>query len=284
MVFALAFPVAAYAALTVFPQTLTATLLLLILLVLLEKQTNAVSPQRAVALGFLSGTAILVTPALQLILAGGVLVLWALRILSIRPLLIATVTAALVLLPWIARNWMVMGQPLMATSSGWVLLLGNSKNAAPGTSVTDVSEYASDAGDLSETGRNEYFRTAAIDWIKANPAEATVLYFRKLLQFFNFREQYGTEGVGGASVQTALFISYYPLLILMAINLLWAPSRNEIFLFLLYLGAGAAYAFFITRIRYRIPFDYILIVLAAVAVDKLTSARSNGKMAYRSAG
>lgn len=284
IVFALAFPVAAYAALTLFPQTLTTTLLLLILLLLFEKQTNSVSPQRAVTLGFVSGIAILVTPALLLILVGGGLVLWGLRILSIRPLLIASIAACLVVSPWIARNWMVMGRPLMATSSGWVLLLGNSKNAAPGTSVTDVSEYASNTDNLREIERDEYFRTAAIDWIKANPVDATLLYFRKLFQFFNFSEQYGTEGIGGVWVRTALFLSYYPLLILMVMNLFitrsWTLSRHEIFLFLLYLGAGAAYAIFITRIRYRIPFDYIVIVLAAIAVDKLTSARSNGKIAH----
>ena len=58
----------------------------------------------------------------------------------------------------------------------------------------------------------------------------------------------------------------------------WTLSRHEIFLFLLYLGAAAAYAIFITRIRYRIPFDYIVIILAAIAIDKLTSARSNDRL------
>ena len=154
-------------------------------------------------------------------------------------------------------------------SRGWVLLLGNSKNAAPGSSVPDVSEYTRSADGLDEIGRNEFFRTAAIDWIKANPTQAIVLYIRKFLQFFNFTEQYGTEGVGGVRVRAAVFFSYYPLLILMLVNLCitrWSRlSRHEIFLFLLYLGTAAAYAMFITRIRYRIPFDYIVIVLAAIA-------------------
>jgi hypothetical protein len=271
---ALVLPVAAYAALTLFPQTLTATVLLLILLVLFEKPTDSISFRRAISLGILSGVALLITPALLLILAGGALVLWSLRILSLRPLLIASIVACFVLLPWIARNWIVMGHPLLATSSGWVLLLGNSTNAAPGNSVTDVSEYAHNIDNLGEIERNEYFRAAAIDWIKTNPLQAGILYFRKLLQFFNFYEQYGTEGVGGIWVRAALFLSYYPLLILAVMNVFIMQScrlsRREIFLFLLYLGAGAAYAIFITRIRYRIPFDYIVIILAAVAVDKLT--------------
>ena len=282
LVFALAFPVAAYAALALFPQTLTTTLLLLILLLLFTKQTNSVSSQRAATLGSLSGLAILVSPALLTILAGGALVLWSLPILSIRSLLVASILACLILSPWIARNWIVMGRPLMATSGGWVLLAGNSKNAAPGNSVTDVSDYRSDPENLSEIELDDFFRTAAIDWIKANPVQAIVLYFRKLFQFFNFREQYGTEGVGGVWVQAALLLSYYPLLILMVMNLFimqsWTLSRHEIFLFLLYLGAAAAYAIFITRIRYRIPFDYIVIILAAIAIDKLTSARSNDRL------
>ena len=280
---ALVFPVAAYAALTLFPQTLTATFLLLILLLLFEMQTNTISLQRAVTLGTLSGIAILVTPALLLILAGAGILLWGLRLLSIRPLLIATIAACLVVSPWIARNWLVMGQPLMATSSGWVLLLGNSKNAAPGSSVPDVYEYTSRTDGLGEIERNEFFRTAAIEWIKANPTQAIVLYIRKFLQFFNFTEQYGTEGVGGVRVQAAVFLSYYPLLILMLVNLCitrWSKlSRREIFLFLFYLGAAAAYAMFITRIRYRVPLDYIVVVLAAIAIDKLT--RAPGKFAHK---
>jgi hypothetical protein len=51
-------------------------------------------------------------------------------------------------------------------------------------------------------------------------------------------------------------------------------SALEVLLLALYLGAGLAYAVYFTRIRFRLPFDWLLI-----ALDALFLARVLGRVA-----
>ena len=273
LVLALSFPIFAYAALTLYPQTITSTLFLLFLCILLDRAPGRFSPMRAVCLGTVAGISILVTPPVGGVLAGVTILSWILRVLPLRAIAPILLTACLILAPWVARNWMIFGRPIVGTMVGANLLFGNSENTEPSLSNPDISRYSEAARGLTELEVDDYFRNAAVAWIRENPGRAAKLYIGKVLQFFNFRERYATKGVGGELASLAMFATYYPLLIFAFANFIllkWRPlSREEIILFLAYAGGAAAYAVFVVRLRYRIPFDYAIVVLAGVAISKM---------------
>lgn len=281
--FALGFPILAYTALTLYPQTLTATLLLLCLLLLFDRAPGPLALGRTLGLGVFAGALILVTPAMILILAAMAILSWFSRILTLSALLTIVVITNLALTPWLFRNWIVLGEPVIATSGGTNLLLGNSESARPDFGgFSELSRYDEAVKNLPEIERDAYYRTVAINWVKANPGKALKLYFGKLLHYFKFREQYLTKEVGGQLAALVMFITYYPLLILASANFFlfrrWPLSRQELILSAIYLGSAAVYAVFITRIRYRVPFDYLIIVLAAIAINKIQRDILNPKL------
>ena len=74
-----------------------------------------------------------------------------------------------------------------------------------------------------------------------------------------------------------MLFTYGPLLALLVVRLMLIrrlPLTDLEVLFLsLYLAAGMAYAIFFTRIRYRLPFDWLLIALDAIFVARVIAGR-----------
>ena len=67
-----------------------------------------------------------------------------------------------------------------------------------------------------------------------------------------------------------MFITYYPLLVTALIRcLLWrkyAFSWPEVLMYALYFGSAFISAIVYTRIRYRIPFDFLLIAMVSIFI------------------
>ena len=270
----LLYPLFAYAALRAYPQTLTATLLLLTFFLLFCFTAMTTCSRKSIGVGVLAGLSVLTTPPMALILTGVAAVALILRLASLRSVLGAAAIACVLTAPWLARNWIVFDRAILATTGGITFLEGNSENSQPDISDPGIiSRYIEATKDFDEMTRNDYFTEAALDWIKKNPRPAAKLYIRKMLQFFNYREKYATADTGGFLAEVVLFAMYYPLLILAITNLFfarrWKISREEILLFATYLGSAAFYAAFLVRLRYRIPFDTIVVMLAAVALGRI---------------
>jgi 4-amino-4-deoxy-L-arabinose transferase-like glycosyltransferase len=276
LIFAFGYPIFAYTALTVYPQTLTATLFLVAIMLLFGRgEDKSVSFGSAFILGLLWGLLILVTPVMVLILAGVALISVFLAVVHFRHIVIVGVVACVTLAPWVVRNWVVLGSPTIATNGAEVFYLGNSADTIPELGrPLDADRYTGAAKEFTkEMDRDAFFRKSAMTWIEEHPKQAFVLYLAKLSHFFGFREEFETKNVATEAAAIVMFLSYYPLLALAMCNVfMWRwrpPSRKEIMLYLIYLGGAAAYAIFFTRIRYRIPFDYLLVVVAAVGLSKL---------------
>ena len=67
-----------------------------------------------------------------------------------------------------------------------------------------------------------------------------------------------------------MLITYGPLLLTFIVRLLFSRkfrlSALEVLLIILYIGSALSSALFFTRIRFRIPFDFLLIMLVAIFV------------------
>lgn len=254
----LLYPLFLYAALRLYPQTMTAFafVLFLYLCFAVEEKSWAVTvAAAAVGLALTMATPIfLPLVALNAVFA-----------FPVRRLALIACVLGLGIAGWIVRNDIVLGEATFATNSGINLLVGNSPYAAPSLGRhTDLSAYSEGARGLDEVARNTYYREQAVDWIASNPQAAFTRYLRKLVNFFNFENQLRTESEQTRLRSVVLFLSYYgaavPSLLFAAAALRrhrWARVA-----LLNYFGTALLYSIFFNRIRFRIPADYLLFMMA----------------------
>jgi cation transport ATPase len=148
--------------------------------------------------------------------------------------------------------------------------------------MADISQYRAQAGLRAdnEAERDAFFKEAAISWIRENPSEAMSLYVAKWLNHWNFTNETKTMGAAPLAGQTLLFVSFYPLLAIAGLRLIWwrkVPlSPAEGLLYLLVIVNAFVSAIFFTRVRFRLPFDGLLIALAAIAIGHWLEMRRVG--------
>jgi hypothetical protein len=177
--------------------------------------------------------------------------------------------------PWTVRNYVRFETFIpVSTNSGYNLLLGNSENARPNSGVNvDLTRYTLPAERMNEVERDDYFKRNAVRWVVEQPLSALRLYARKVLNYFNFRNQLATSSESSSSRDLVMFITYYPLLALSIVRLFFRKrytlSKREVLLYIFYFGNAFLSAVFFTRLRFRIPFDFVLIAIASIFLGNL---------------
>ncbi|MDB9970314.1 hypothetical protein OAD77_06065, partial [Porticoccaceae bacterium] len=101
--------------------------------------------------------------------------------------------------------------------------------------------------------------------MKDNPGRVVKLYFGRVANYFASSNRLGTNSESSDIRSWILFLSYYSLLILALLRIpllyIFALRREEIFLWVIYFGNAFTSAIFLTRIRYRSPFDALLVLI-----------------------
>jgi hypothetical protein len=184
-----------------------------------------------------------------------------------------------VVLPWSVRNLVVMGAPVtVSTNSGRNLLLGNAEGTSMDSgTLVDLGEADVEALKLGEVERDRYYRDAALKAMCADPVGTLRLYGLKLLNYFNYRSGLATASEAAWWKDAVMLATYAPLLALLLIRLALARrfplERVEWLLLVLYVGNAFLAAVFFTRLRFRIPFDWMLIALDVLFVGRCIAAR-----------
>lgn len=113
--------------------------------------------------------------------------------------------------------------------------------------------------------------------LKKEPLRYINLYILKVINYFNFRNELATKTESSKFRDLLMLVTYYPFVALTLIRLLLItkfPIQNdEIFMLVLYLSSAFVTAIFFTRIRFRIPFDYLLIVISALLISRLVETK-----------
>jgi hypothetical protein len=245
---------------------------------------------RNVLLGGLAwGLLILAIPTFLFILCWFVLwLLWKRHSFRKKVFLFA-LPMILVLGVWTARNYAVFHSLFfVATNSGINLLQGNSENSSMDSdTLTDISKYTHVASGMSEVESDRFYRAAALAWTKEHPGAAARLYAAKLVEYFSFTERTATQNVATELEQPhwrtpIMLFTYEPLLLLLlcriAIARKYPLSELEVLFVGLYFVNAPFAAMFYSRIRYRLPMDWILLLLDAgmiqIILSRLSSRRT----------
>jgi hypothetical protein len=270
------YPVLFYTAGTLYPQTLSAFLFVGALNLLLITPRNLILN---LCSGFVFGALILVVPTFLLTLGIVVLVARFLKIIRWQDVLMITLAACLVVGTWTLRNAVTFHRFVpVASNSGVNLLMGNNERATPYEAAANIGmepyyQQNTKLG-LDEFQGDQFYKDAALNWIKAHPGQALTLYFEKVLNFFNIMNVY----VPGNHVEIPLWkqvlmaASYLLLLGLLGWRLgdirRFPLIPREKLLLAVYILSAFTSAIFFTRIRHRLPYDYLIIAIIALNLSR----------------
>ncbi len=198
-----------------------------------------------------------------------------------------TIAAALVVvLPWVVRNAIVMGRPiLMTTHGGYTLLLGNNPNFyrevvdQPWGTVWDGSKgegqevwaasinlRLDEAGVTSEVARDRWMGRLAREHIREQPGmfvRACLLRFRR---FWSLAPQGGTGSTIPPSVRQPIAVFYGGVFLLAAIGLLrviFSKPDRWVPLILLIVTFVSVHLVYWSNARMRSPVVPVISLLAA---------------------
>jgi hypothetical protein len=272
-----------YTAGTLYPQTLAGVLLVTVVVLLASKRLGWLAS--GLLLGLLFGW--LALSVVHFLFSCIVVAVWMLvartewrlssRVGAVTVMTVVTVSMVGI---WVLRNESVLGAPVLTTNGGITLLHGNSEKAGYNSGAsTDISAYMPRDTGLTELQLDRYYQRRAVDYIRSNKGRAIRMYALKVLNWFNYRNDLAQKSESSRTKDALMFITYVPLLLLFAARLLLAGrfrlSRLEALLVALYLSNAFAYAVWHTRIRYRLPYDLLLIAVVAPFIGNLSSAAVN---------
>lgn len=283
----LAYPLVMYAATLLYPQVL-GCLLLSIVILLLTPDRLKVSDVVLAALCY--GILILAIPYFTLLLPVFSLYLLlrngSIKRLSWQPAILMFVASLLVVAPWTARNYRNFHVLVpVSANNGKNLFIGNSPITTPTSGRTaDVMPLCKGVHPgMTEYAFDSTMRACAVDWIRHNPREAAQLYAGKVMNYFNYRNDIATPGESAAWRDWLVFATYYPLLLLALARAVlvrrYPLHRAEILIYVLYFANAFGSAIFFPRLRFRIPFDFLLIAVNAAFLMRWWASRHPASVA-----
>ncbi len=272
----LAYPLVIYAATVLYPQVAGC---LLITLIVLLVTADDFSIRHAVTAGVAFGVLILTIPYFILILplVGAFLVIGraGIRWSAAKPAVLMMCIAAMIVVPWTVRNYVQFHVFVpVSTNNGSNLFIGNSPittaNSGRTTDIVPLCKGAQVA--TMEYDFDSAMHACAMDWITRNPAAAAGLYVGKVVNYFNYRNEMATADESAQWRDWVVFATYYPLLLLtlarLAVARRVALTRAESLILLVYFSNALISAVWFTRLRFRIPFDFLLIAVNAAFVSR----------------
>ena len=153
-----------------------------------------------------------------------------------------------------------------------------SEKTTPNAGVNvDISPYVHAAAGMNEVEQNRYFQREAVAFVRKDPGRAARLYGQKFLNYFNYRNELATTAEASKWKDLTVLFTYGALLTLVVMRLFRARRmplrRQEVFTLTLYVLNGIFAAVFFTRIRFRLPFDILLILVVAGFLGRLIERR-----------
>jgi len=267
------YPVLFYTGATLYPQTLAGFLFILALTLTLIK-ARGLGLNLVTALTF--GALILEVPTFLFTMVIALGTAGFLKIIRWRDILLITFAASLLVGAWTFRNAVRFHRFVpIASNSGWNFLIGNNASVIAYEDAnigTDQSYIQAKNLGLDEFQSDHFYRDVAVTWIKTHPGHAIVLYLEKVLNFFNIVNVYKTQEEISVWKQVVMAVSYLLLLGLLAWRLIEVRrfpliAREKLFLVVYILSAFTG-AIFFARIRYRLPYDYLIIAIIALNLSR----------------
>lgn len=262
-----------YAATSLYPQTIAGLLVVISIILVLESKPLIIT--RQLLLLAISTFQILLIP--NSIVVAAVVYPYAIlkERISLRAALSSGALILLVIFAWCHRNESAIGGFTFTTTMGNTLYAGNRDSVS---AATAGSTAVQGTNGLSELQADKLYRKLAIEWIKNHTWQAIGLYFGKLAYWFSYENTYESKVnvpfIGAFSLGMA---AIYYLVLAGSFGPLSSNNKSlrefAILAWIIYVVSAVIYAVFITRIRYRLPFDPLFFALASGALVQVWNVR-----------
>ena len=185
------------------------------------------------------------------------------RLLGSLPVMVLVMAATVT--PWTVRNWRVHGCFVpITTQSGWVLYESANPEATGGPWAEGRSgELMAELSHLDEIEWNRELKRRALGYIRENPGRMLKLAIRKQLRFWS--PVPNAIELRTVKYMIAGLVSSGTVLVLAAVGIVDAVRKRLAALVLLgpVIWFALVHCLFLGSIRYRLPVDPFLIMLAA---------------------
>lgn len=247
------YPVVVYTAGTLFPQTAVLALAALVLWLLERARPDG---RRALLIGLLCGATVEVTPTALTIVPMALLHVALSSRWRARHVVVVALAACLLPGAWLARNQIVLDETILFSRN----LAYNLDNAVLELDPLVISE--TERSPRSSLGHG----IERLEQLVGSPGA----YLERLRRHFAWRNDMQVAAESSRARDLVMLVSYATLLGLVALRLALARraplSPAERSVLLLYAMTAAFHALVFVRIRYRVPFDFLLLLPAANAV------------------
>lgn len=197
---------------------------------------------------------------------------------------VVAIGAAVVSGPWLVRNYMLLGRPVVTSLTGYLMWVGNnpytfshypegqideSRNvAAAAMSRADVEDLASHS--TNEIEASDWYERRAVAYMRAHPLATLRGAARKVVAGFSWV----FSPRKGPLAQSVYFLSYAPILLLgllgaFATRRAW---RDHVIIYLLFLTFIGVTAVFWAHTAHRSFLDVYLMIFASAALVRLCDA------------
>ena len=180
-----------------------------------------------------------------------------------QAIFIIYLSAALIFSPWVIRNFLIFDQFILSSQQGMALYT----NTHPEFRAYNRNKHRAflwKLPKLNEAERNNYYTNAALKNLKNNPG----LYFNRVLD--NWRLLLEIDKFPG---------SFHLLGLSAIVGLIFTRKKiRAMLLGLFFFLMGAQYSVILGLDRFRMPFDWVLILLAAFGVVELLKAKQPTKI------
>lgn len=186
---------------------------------------------------------------------------------ALRTVLLAAALLTLALLPWAWRNHRLLGAWVWTTTNGGITRYDGFNPQATGASDQSFVARLPQLQEMGEVERNQYLSHQAADYQWRHPLDTARLALTKIARTWSLiplSREYGSQWI---YVTTGLLFTVpFDLLIIIGLLGRRLPASAKLLLLLPALYLTAIHAFSVGSLRYRIPAEPPLAVLAAAAI------------------
>jgi 4-amino-4-deoxy-L-arabinose transferase-like glycosyltransferase len=186
---------------------------------------------------------------------------------ALRRAIVMTAITGAILFPWTLRNYRVFHEFVpLTTMSGYTFYEGNGPRNPTGGPVDPRT--VPDTQGMSETEKDRFLKQEAMRAIRENPRRMTGLLWSKFKRLWNIRLNTNDPAYASRLTVLASMISFTPLLILFILGLVvsWKRRRELIYVYFLILHTTAINLAFVSSLRYRLPLEPFMIIVASYAL------------------
>jgi hypothetical protein len=279
------YPPSIWHAISTIWDTTLFTFCLMVLVLLVQRLKNG-GPWALAAIGSLAGLTVLINPAVVSFYGAALVYLFVTRPeVRRRPIRAAATLGAvpaLVIAPWVVRNWQVLGAPTLKSNFGLELKVGNNPIAVdcptaqtlkvhPGNNPQEFARYRR----LGETVYLEHCLREAVAFLAEDPGRGLGLCLRRVQIFWLgvFGPQNGWSGhmKVGFAVSWLKSLSLWVPFAAAAVGLVIALRRRRPVGLLVLMLLMMPLPYYLTHAdeRYRYPIEPVLVILGSYALSCL---------------